>query len=339
MDNTLQLIIIVMLLGIMAEIYLLMKPPRREFGSGPSMLVDTSVLMDGRVVDLAKTGFLLGQVIVPRSVLGELQLLADGSDHAKRERARFGMDAMKELKDVMGKSFTLLDDARRIPEGVDNRLLQLARQTGAAILTIDYNLNKVAQVEGIKILNINELAKGLRMSHLPGDELELELTQKGQDSHQAVGYLSDGTMVVVEQAKKYIGQTKRVEIIRSLQTDAGKMMFAKLVEVKGVEAARQAAPVQAVKQRSSGCKPAARGAEDKTSATASKSTVRTAAGSSASTAKQAAVKSSAADKSATTKRQVSRQKPAARQTAAMRTRRPRTSAQREADLVRLANGE
>lgn len=230
MEKTIELIIIIMLLAIMAEIYLLVKP-RRHAGSGTQLpiLVDTSVLMDGRVVDLAKTGFLLGQIIVPRSVLIELQLLADGADHAKRERARFGMDAMKELKDVLGGSFTLLDDAVRIPEGVDNRLLQLAREMNAAILTLDYNLNKVAQVEGIQILNINELAKSLRMSYLPGDELVLELTQKGQDSHQAVGYLHDGTMVVVEQAKKFIGQEKRVEIVRSLQTDAGKMMFAKLV--------------------------------------------------------------------------------------------------------------
>lgn len=230
MEKTIELLIIIMLLAIMAEIYLLVKP-RRHTGSGTQLpiLVDTSVLMDGRVVDLAKTGFLLGQIIVPRSVLIELQLLADGADHAKRERARFGMDAMKELKDVLGGSFTLLDDATRIPEGVDNRLLQLAKEMNAAILTLDYNLNKVAQVEGIQILNINELAKSLRMSYLPGDELVLELTQKGQDSHQAVGYLHDGTMVVVEQAKKFIGQEKRVEIIRSLQTDAGKMMFAKLV--------------------------------------------------------------------------------------------------------------
>jgi len=172
MEKTIELLIIIMLLAIMAEIYLLVKP-RRHAGSGTqlSILVDTSVLMDGRVVDLAKTGFLLGQIIVPRSVLIELQLLADGADHAKRERARFGMDAMKELKDVLGGSFTLLDDATRIPEGVDNRLLQLAKEMNGAILTLDYNLNKVAQVEGIQILNINELAKSLRMSYLPGDEL------------------------------------------------------------------------------------------------------------------------------------------------------------------------
>ena len=264
MEKTIELIIIIMLLAIMAEIYLLVKP-RRHAGSSTQLpiLVDTSVLMDGRVVDLAKTGFLLGQVIVPRSVLIELQLLADGADHAKRERARFGMDAMKELKDVLGGSFTLLDDATRIPEGVDNRLLQLAKEMNAAILTLDYNLNKVAQVEGIQILNINELAKSLRMSYLPGDELVLELTQKGQDSHQAVGYLHDGTMVVVEQAKKFIGQEKRVEIIRSLQTDAGKMMFAKLVvepkTASRTKASNNSHPVvssaAATKSRSTGRRP------------------------------------------------------------------------------------
>ncbi len=233
MNNTLELLIIVMLLGIMAEIYLITRPMRRRTSgsSAGMMLVDTSVLMDGRVVDLAKTGFLLGQIVVPRSVLGELQLLADGSDHNKRERARFGMDKMKELKDVLGTTFTLLPDEPRIPEGVDSRLLTLAKEMNASILTIDYNLNKVAQVEGITVLNINELAKSLRMSHLPGDMLEIELTQKGQDSHQAIGHLRDGTMVVVEQAKKFIGQTKQVEIIRSLQTDAGKMMFAKVVDL------------------------------------------------------------------------------------------------------------
>ncbi|WP_338520491.1 hypothetical protein V4210_02610 [Candidatus Nanosynbacter sp. BB002] len=254
MEKTIELLIIIMLLAIMAEIYLLVKP-RRHTGSGTQLpiLVDTSVLMDGRVVDLAKTGFLLGQIIVPRSVLIELQLLADGADHAKRERARFGMDVMKELKDVLGSSFTLLDDATRIPEGVDNRLLQLAKEMNAAILTLDYNLNKVAQVEGIQILNINELAKSLRMSYLPGDELVLELTQKGQDSHQAVGYLHDGTMVVVEQAKKFLGQKKRIEIIRSLQTDAGKMMFAKVVEqTTPPEPTRQTAVI--AKRRSVGRK-------------------------------------------------------------------------------------
>lgn len=325
-NNAIELLIIIMLLAIMAEIYLLMKPRRNvELGSVPAMLVDTSVLMDGRVVDLAKTGFLLGQVVVPRSVLSELQLLADGSDHAKRERARFGMDAMKELKDVLGSSFTLLDDARRIPEGVDNRLLQLARQTGAAILTIDYNLNKVAQVEGIQILNINELAKSLRMSYLPGDEISLELTQKGQDSHQAIGHLKDGTMVVVEQAKKFIGQTKKVEIIRNLQTDAGKMMFAKIVVETNNETPKQSSPAAPTKQRSVGRRPQTKAGEKAASVQQEKKP--------APRRNQSRVATSEGEKVEQKKRQSTTVKPQAR------SRRPKTSAQHEAELIRLANDQ
>ena len=223
-----EYIIIGLLILIIAEVYLLTRPTRHIGVKQISMLVDTSVIMDGRVVSLAETGFLLGQVIVPKSVLAELQLLADGSDHAKRERARLGMDTVKKLKDILGPSFTLLQDGVA-SNGVDEALIRLAKETDSAILTLDYNLNKVAQVEGVRVLNINELAKSIRMVHLPGDTLRINLVQKGQSADQAVGYLEDGTMVVVEQAKKYIGQSEEVEIIRSLQTDAGKMMFARLV--------------------------------------------------------------------------------------------------------------
>ncbi len=318
MKHTFELLIIALLLFIMAEIYLMARRPRqRGRGDRLPILVDTSVLMDGRVVDLAKTGFLLGQIIVPRSVLAELQLLADGADHAKRERARFGMDAMKELKDVLGDSFQLLDDAQRIPEGVDNRLLQLAHDTGAAILTLDYNLNKVAQVEGIQILNINELAKSLRMSYLPGDELELHLTQKGQDSHQAVGYLQDGTMVVVEQAKKHIGQQKRIEIIRSLQTDAGKMMFARLIEsAQPVVPPQTADATPSPKQRATGRR--------RNSQAQAKSESK-------SQADQQPQKKPAKALSKTSTHTPRRQ------TSSSRPSRRKTSAQREAELVRLAD--
>lgn len=249
MNNTLEIIIIILLLAIIAEVYILTKPKKRYSLNQVSMLVDTSVLMDGRVVDLARTGFLLGQVVVPKSVLAELQLLADGSDHAKRERARLGMDAVKKLQDILGSSFSLLQDGSRTASGVDDQLINLAKQTDSAILTLDYNLNKVAQVEGVAVLNINELAKSIRMVHLPGDTVSIELTQKGQGSDQAVGYLSDGTMVVVEQAKKFIGKTKEVEIIRSLQTDAGKMMFAKLINDQPVKKKPTAILKRTVNQR------------------------------------------------------------------------------------------
>ena len=194
-----------------------------------SILLDTSSIMDGRIVDVARSGVITAEIIIPRSVVRELQLLADKADHDKRLRARKGLDNIRVLQRMDAVSVAIVNDGLVDSGGVDERLLELAQKYDASIATTDYNLNKVAQVEGIQILNINELAKSLRMSYLPGDELMLELTQKGQDSHQAVGYLHDGTMVVVEQAKKFIGQEKRVEIIRSLQTDAGKMMFAKLV--------------------------------------------------------------------------------------------------------------
>ena len=127
----------------------------------------------------------------------------------------------------------LLQDGSHAREGVDDRLLKLAKQHGAVIMTLDYNLNKVAAVEGTEVLNLNELAQSIRMEHLPGEKITLELIQKGQDAHQGVGYLPDGTMVVVEQASAQIGQTLNVEIIRNLQTAAGRMIFAKKIETVG----------------------------------------------------------------------------------------------------------
>lgn len=264
-----EYIIIGLLILIIVEVYLLTRTRKYHNIKQISMLVDTSVIMDGRVVELAETGFLLGQVIVPKSVLAELQLLADGSDHAKRERARLGMDVVKKLKDILGPSFTLLQDGVAT-RGVDEALIMLAKETDSAILTLDYNLNKVAQVEGVKVLNINELAKSIRMIHLPGDKVTIDLVQKGQSSDQAVGYLTDGTMVVVEQAKKHIGKTEEVEIIRSLQTDAGKMMFARLVK-KDVPVERQS------KRESSSRRPAEKvvRTNTKSSKTTQKSNSRT----------------------------------------------------------------
>lgn len=256
MENILNLIIIAMLVVIALEVYLLSGRRTRSLSrkSEDKILIDTSVLMDGRIIELAKSGFLLGEIIVPRSVLGELQLLADGSDGSKREKARKGMDIVNELKHILGDHFLLYDDDERADEGVDSRLLLLAKQLNASIMTLDYNLNKVAKVVDVQVLNINELAKSLRMSHLPGEIIELELTTSGQESGQAVGHLSDGTMTVVEGAKKYIGQTKRVEIIRSLQTDAGKMMFAKLANepsssVSGSNSHKQRQPNTVVRHK------------------------------------------------------------------------------------------
>lgn len=231
--NTVETILVVAMLAILAEVtYLVVKLPRQNLSRRQSrpILVDTSVLIDGRIIAVAQSGFIGDTLVIPRSVIGELQFLADNADHDKRARARYGLDVVKELQAMAHLKVEILQDGSKAEEGVDERLLTLAKKHNAAVCTIDYNLNKVAVVEGITVLNVNELAQSLRMAYLPGEKMLLELVQKGQDTHQGVGYLTDGTMVVVEHANKNIGQTIEIEFIRSLQTAAGKMMFAKPVE-------------------------------------------------------------------------------------------------------------
>lgn len=232
METTLQLILVAVLLVVLAEVtFLVMKMPRATAFKKQSrpVFIDTSVLIDGRIIPVAKSGFMTDTLVIPRSVVGELQFLADNADHEKRARARHGLDIVTELQSMPSVTVEIFQDGSKAAEGVDERLLKLAKQHNGAICTIDYNLNKVAVVEGITVLNINELAQTLRMAYLPGEKMLLELVQKGQDSHQGVGYLTDGTMVVVENAVKLIGKTVEIEFIRSLQTAAGKMMFARLV--------------------------------------------------------------------------------------------------------------
>ena len=238
------MLMVAALLAILAETtYLVVKLPRQTSKkAAASILVDTSVLIDGRIVAVAKSGFIGGTLVIPRSVIGELQFLADNADHEKRARARHGLDVVTELQSLPEVNVEILQDGSKAEEGVDERLLKLAKKSGASICTIDYNLNKVAVVEGIAVVNVNELAQSLRMAYLPGERLRLELVQKGQDSHQAVGYLGDGTMVVVEHASKFIGKTMEVEFIRSLQTAAGKMMFARLVEQRESQSQQRSKP-------------------------------------------------------------------------------------------------
>ncbi len=222
---TVALLIVV----ILQLVYLMSKRPggiRR--GEGRVILVDTSALIDGRIVEVAKSGFLSGKIIVPRSVVNELQLLADKADHDKRAKARHGLDVIQSLQQMSTLDVAVLQDGKA-KDGVDSQLVRLAKAHQAHLLTLDYNLIKVAEVEGISILNINELAQTLRLAYLPGEQSKLTLNQKGQDASQAVGYLADGTMVVVEQAGNLMGKEVEIEFTRALQTQAGKMMFAKLV--------------------------------------------------------------------------------------------------------------
>jgi rRNA-processing protein FCF1 len=227
-----ELFIIIVLLAVAAETtYLLVKSMRKErMVILAPVFVDTSVLIDGRIIAIAVSGFLTRPLYIPRSVVGELQFLADNADTEKRTRARHGLDIINQLQSIPTIKTVIFPDGVKAEEGVDNRLLTLAKKHSGSLCTIDYNLNKVAIVEGIEVLNVNELAKSLRMAYLPGERGFIELTQKGNDQHQAVGHLEDGTMVVVEHAYKQIGNTVEVEFIRSLQTAAGKMMFAKLAQ-------------------------------------------------------------------------------------------------------------
>lgn len=195
-----------------------------------SILLDTCSIMDGRIIDVARTGIITAELIIPRSVVRELQLLADKADHDKRVRARKGLDNIRELQKLDSVSVVIINDGLVDSGGVDERLLELAQKYDAAIATTDYNLNKVAKVINVTVINVNELAQMLRAKLLPGEKVDIELQQPGANREQAVGYLEDGTMVVVEDAKNQIGQKIKVEIVRSLQTEAGRMMFAKKVK-------------------------------------------------------------------------------------------------------------
>lgn len=228
-----ELLITITLLAILAETTYLTAVNTQVLSKKTkrSIFVDTSALIDGRIVAVAQSGFIDGVLQIPRSVVGELQFLADNSDAEKRSRARHGLDVIAELQQLSSVDTAIYRDSSQAKEGVDERLLNLARKhKGSAICTVDYNLNKVAQVEKITVLNVNDLSLSLRMAHLPGEHVTIELTQKGQDGHQAVGHLADGTMVVVEHANSLIGKFVEVEVIRSLQTAAGRMMFARLLK-------------------------------------------------------------------------------------------------------------
>lgn len=213
------------------KLNLTQKPKRKVY-------VDTSALMDGRILAVAQTGFIGDDIIIPRSVTRELQLLADGKDAEKRSRARYGLDVLNELERVVHFDVTIFEDELdRTP--VDDRLIELAKHNHGAIVTVDFNLNKVATAEGIDVLNVNDLALVLRSEYHSGERAELKITSRGSNPGQGVGHLPDGTMVVVDNADDKIDQTITVEFVRFIQTSAGRMMFAKLVNHKKSKSHRQ----------------------------------------------------------------------------------------------------
>lgn len=188
-------------------------------------ILDTSVIIDGRILDIIKIDFLEGELIVPEFVLEELQHIADSPDDLKRERGRRGLDIVNEIKESPKAILTITDkDYPEIKE-VDSKLLKMATEINGKIFTNDYNLNKVAEVQGITVLNINDLTNALKPIVIPGEFLKVEVIKEGKGKEQGVGYLSDGTMVVVEDGIDYIGQTIDATVTSVLQTSAGKMIF------------------------------------------------------------------------------------------------------------------
>ncbi|MFW5713846.1 MAG: PIN/TRAM domain-containing protein [Brevefilum sp.] len=191
------------------------------------ILVDTSAIIDGRISDIARTGFISGRLLIPRFVLNELQYVSDSADNLRRQRGRRGMEVLAELQKNSSIPVTITDiDVEGVRE-VDERLIVLARQLSCPILTNDYNLNRVAELQGVSILNINELANAVKAILLPGETFEMKIIQEGKEYGQGVGYMEDGTMVVVEDGHKYIGKTITISVTKVLQTAAGRMIFAK----------------------------------------------------------------------------------------------------------------
>ncbi len=201
-------------------------------GQDEVILVDTSVIIDGRIADICATGFISGTLIVPRFVLNELQHIADSPDVLRRNRGRRGLEILARLQKDPGSSIEISEvDVEGVRE-VDSKLVKLAREMGCAIMTNDYNLNSVAKLQRVRVLNVNELANAVKVVVLPGEPLSVRIIQEGKEAGQGVGYLDDGTMVVVEDGRRFIDQDVEVLVTRVLQTVAGRMIFAQL-EAKG----------------------------------------------------------------------------------------------------------
>jgi uncharacterized protein YacL len=190
-------------------------------------ILDTSVIIDGRIADIAETGFLDGIIVIPQFVLRELQLVADSADSLKRNRGRRGLDILQRLQKIATVHIQIVEDDFPAVREVDLKLIELAKLYEGKIITNDFNLNKVAQLQGVAVLNINELANSLKPIVLPGETMKVFILKEGKEYNQGVAYLDDGTMVVVDNARKMIGKTVDISVTSVLQTTAGKMIFGK----------------------------------------------------------------------------------------------------------------
>lgn len=192
------------------------------------LILDTSAIIDGRILDIAKTSFMYGTLLVPTFVLTELQQVADSSDYIKRARGRRGFEIIEDLKKVKGLRIEIWDK-EPVAKTVDDKVIRLAKSLKGKIITTDYNLNRVASVSGVTVLNINDLGNALKTVAIPGEKLEIKLVHIGKDPKQAVGYLADGTMVVLENGANLVGKEVELEVTKLIQGSAGKMIFGKQI--------------------------------------------------------------------------------------------------------------
>ncbi|MDO4988242.1 MAG: TRAM domain-containing protein [Synergistes sp.] len=203
---------------------------KKEGVPAGSKVLDTSAIIDGRIMDVAKTGFIEGTIILPRFVLTELQAVADSADAMKRTRGRRGLSVVSELQKMGGITIEISDATLQELERdkVDEALVVLAHRLNGKVITTDYNLNKVAQIEGVEVLNVNDLANSLKPMLMPGEKVTIDIIRLGKENHQGIGYLDDGTMLVVEDGSRYVGDRVTVTVTSMLQTSAGRMVFGRV---------------------------------------------------------------------------------------------------------------
>ena len=192
------------------------------------VILDTSTIIDGRITDICKTKFIFARLIIPRFVLKELQQIADSADYIKRQRGRRGLEILHTMQKNSALNITIHEDDFPETQEVDAKIVKLAKLLDAKVITLDFNLNRVAEIQGVTVLNINELTNALKPVVYPGETMEVKLIKEGKEHNQAVAYLDDGTMIVIEDGRRLIGQTVRAEVTSVLQTQAGRMIFAKL---------------------------------------------------------------------------------------------------------------
>lgn len=201
---------------------------RRQELKEEEIIVDTSSIIDGRILDIVRTKFIEAKFIVPRFVLNELHALADSTDHMKRQKGKRGIEILHALKKETNIEVEIYDESLDDIKSVDEKIVKLGQNLDAKVLTTDYNLNRIAQLEGVKVLNINDFANALKSSFIAGQRFSLKLIKEGKEQNQAIGYLEDGTMVVAENSKRLIGKTVVVEVTSVLQSSSGRIIFTRL---------------------------------------------------------------------------------------------------------------